>query len=63
MRGRDHEFPNRLKIAHGKLETAAARKDTAFRSLFREQPKDVAGVFEKAGASEMRALPTPVERT
>jgi hypothetical protein len=64
MRGRDHGFPSRLEIRPGKLETAAALTDTAFRSLSCEQPKVVAGaVCEQARPSEMRALPTPAERT
>jgi PD-(D/E)XK endonuclease len=57
MRGRDHGFLSRLEICPGKLETAAARKDTVFRSLFREQSKAV--VRACAAAAQPKCVPYP----
>ena len=61
MRGRDHGFPSRLEIRPGKLETAAALKDTAFRSLSREQPKAVAGAVCERPAHP-KCVPYPHRR-
>ena len=60
MRGRDHGFLSRLEICPGKLETAAAGKDTVFRSLFREQSKGV--VRTSATAAHPKCVPYPRRR-
>jgi hypothetical protein len=60
MRGRDHGFLSRLEICPGKLETAAAGKDTVFRSLFREQSKAV--VRTCAAAAHPKCVPYPRRR-